>query len=721
MSELPSVLTDPPWLRDAEDKPAPEKDPVVIPGLSPPAGRHIVWAAGEREEWAAIRPYGKFEESRWEQAVEDYVSGAMTYPPTQAGLLAQGPEHLVRPLLRDWRPDVTWDFAHSLKPIVARFELDARDAAFPLAKRNAYGTGDALLPYLDAEVARLMADWLHRLKSAQDLTRAWFGRHGTAAVPFLVPDALGRPRAARRNAGVALRLIASIHGRDSVVAAARTHGDAAAEAVAGLLAGEDVVPGPLERPAPPPKVTWADPARLPRPVLRASGEALPVAATGHLITLLALPDRPGLEDVLDACTRESLAEFGWALFETWRSAGEPSRNYWVVPQLGLFGDDETVRRLTPVIRAWPGHNGHAKAVQGLGVLASVGTDVALIHLHGIARNVRYRALREAAERTIGQIAHERGLTAEQLADRLVPTFGLDDEVVLDYGPRRFVVDFDEQLRPYVVDDGGTRRKDLPRPGVKDDPVLAPAAKKRFAALKKDVRTVAADQIRRLEAAMVAGRRWTPAEFDDFFTGHPLMWHVARRLVWVSDDTTAFRIAEDRTLADAGDESFTLPESARVGIVHPLRLGAALETWAELFGDYEITQPFPQLGRPVHTLTEEERASGRLARFEGRTVPVGALLGLTRNGWERGSPQDNGIEHWITRRVRGGCVVLNLDPGIQAGAVDLCPQQRLERVWLGHGPGPGWQGHEPGRRFAELDAVIASEILADLTRVTASAS
>ncbi|MDN3360034.1 DUF4132 domain-containing protein [Actinomadura sp. DC4] len=706
MSEVPPVLIDPPWLRVAKD--VAETDPVVIPGLTPPADRRVVWKDGERAEWAAIHSYGASDEDRWEEAVEEYVSGGMSYPPTQAALFARAPEHLVRPLLRDWRPDVTWDFAYSLKPIVARFETDARDTVFPLAKRNAYGTGAALLPFLDTEVARMMADWRHRLKSAQALTRSWFERHGTAAVPHLVPDALGRPRAARRGAGVALRLIASLHGHDAVVEAARTHGDAAAEAVADLLTSEDVVPDPKERPAPPPKVTWADPALLPRPVLRASGEPLPVAATGHLITLLAIPDRPHLQDVRGACTEESLAEFGRALFATWRSAGEPSRSTWVVTQLGLLGDDETVRRLTPVIRAWPGQSGHAKAVEGLRALAAIGTDVALIHLNGIARNVRYRGLREAAERTIGQIARERGLTADQLADRLVPDFGLDGGLVLDYGPRRFTVGFDEQLRPYVLDGDGRPRKDLPKPGAKDDPVLAPAAKKRFAALKKDVRTVAADQIRRLESAMVTGRRWTPAEFRSFFAGHPLMGHVARRLVWTSDEAGAFRVAEDRTLADAADDAVTLPESARVGIAHPLHLGEALKTWADLFADYEITQPFPQLGRPVHTLTDEERAGTRLARFEDVTVPFGVLLGLTRSGWERGAPQDAGIECWISRPVEGGDVVIDLDPGIPAGYPDLLPEQRLARVRL-----------SAGRRFGDLDPVTASEVLADLTRLAGS--
>jgi len=46
------------------------------------------------------------------------------------------------------------------------------------------------------------------------------------------------------------------------------------------------------------------------------------------------------------------------------------------------------RRLTPMIRAWPGESAHARAVIGLDVLAAIGSDVALMHLHGIAQKER---------------------------------------------------------------------------------------------------------------------------------------------------------------------------------------------------------------------------------------------------------------------------------------------------------------------------------------------
>ncbi|MFV2180124.1 hypothetical protein, partial [Actinomadura sp. LOL_011] len=62
----------------------------------------------------------------------------------------------------------------------------------------------------------------------------------------------------------------------------------------------------------------------------------------------------GVRAVRDLCDPVSLAEFGWALFRWWKLCGAPAKENWAFTQLGLVGDGETVRRLTPVIRAWPG-------------------------------------------------------------------------------------------------------------------------------------------------------------------------------------------------------------------------------------------------------------------------------------------------------------------------------------------------------------------------------
>lgn len=450
-----------------------------------------------------------------------------------------------------------------------------------------------------------------------------------------------------------------------------------------------------------------------------------------MLTVLALSKPgdvyPGVEVLASACTHDSLAAFAWGLFEQWRLAGMPAKESWALHALGWFGDDTTVRRLTPMLRAWPGEGAHHRAVDGLDVLAAIGSDVALMHLHGIAQRVPFKALKVRAQEKIAEVAAGLGLTGEQLGDRLVPDFGLDADgsTVIDYGPRRFTVGFDEQLRPYVRDGDGKPRKALPAPGAKDDPELAPAERKRFATLKKDVRAVAADQVLRLEAAMVSGRTWTAGEFRELFVAHPLLWHVVRRLVWLSGagggegPVTSFRVAEDRTFADVRDDAFVLPDDATVTLAHPLRLGAELAAWAELFADYEILQPFPQLGRPVHALTGEEAAGHRLARFEGASVPAGRLLGLTKRGWQRGTPQDAGVERWFHRQVGDKRhLVIALEEGIAVGMVDASHDQVFETVWLDTAPGDYWGSRTYPLRLGDLDPVIASEVLADLTEVTA---
>ncbi|MFC5751526.1 DUF4132 domain-containing protein [Actinomadura rugatobispora] len=726
---LPPLLVEPPWTRTRK-----AAKPVVVAGRPVPGERSVRWAEGERDAWA-VRVPSRWStpgvpESRWAEIAKRYAEKRGAYDAVR--LIADGPEDLARPLLAEWEgfywdaDDVAW-----MRTVVARYEVDALPLAMRAGRQTPGSCGRLLLPYLSAEVATLMADWLARVKSARQTAMAYFERHGTDAARLLVPAALGKAGPARRQAEGALLLVAARAGAEAVESAAREHGDPAAAAVAALLATDPLDRLPVARPKP---VDWADPGRLPQVLLRGRDRALPAAATGHLVTMLAMSRLgevyAGVDVVREACDPASLAEFSWALFQEWELRGAPSKDGWALEQPAWLGDDDTVRRLTPVIRAWPGDGGHHKAVKGLDVLAAIGTDTALLHLHGIAQKVKFKALKGRAQEKIAEVAAGLGLGAEELADRLVPDFGLDADggLTLDYGPRRFVVGFDEVLKPYVTDEDGKRRKALPKPGTKDDEELASAAYKRFAGLKKDVRTVAADQVSRLESAMVARRRWTPEEFRTLFAGHPLVWHIARRLVWIAEPgegaeegaAFAFRIAEDRTFADVSDDAAALPAGASIGIAHPLDLGGDVAAWSEVFADYEITQPFPQLGREAYTLTAEERAAGRLERFEGVRVPVHTVLGLVRRGWSRGEPLDAGGERWISRPVPGGLhVVIDLDPGISVGWVEGSGEQTLRYVWLNDHPTDFYRG---ARRhtFGGLDPVAASEVVADLTWLSAAA-
>ncbi|GLY32645.1 DUF4132 domain-containing protein [Kineosporia sp. NBRC 101731] len=570
----------------------------------------------------------------------------------------------------------------------------------------------------------LQAEGLTRRKSVRAGASAWLLRHADVAARALVPPALGRVGAARRQAENALLHLASHGHGDAVRSAGRVYGDEAAAAVEALLSRDPLTQLPARIPAVP---SWAAPALLPSVRLAGGAGALPVAAVEHLVTMFALShvEQPyaGLDLVRAAVVPEDLPVFAWGLFQRWFVAGADPKENWVLDALALTGDDEVVRQLTPLILSWPGEGGHARAVAGVNVLAAIGSDVALMHLNSIAQRAKFKGLKSAAQERMASLAADLGLTADQLADRLVPGLGLDDDgsLLLDYGPRQFVVGFDEELRPYVTDTAGQRLKNLPRPGTKDDPDLAPAAYQQFSGLKKDVRKIAADLVQRLEQSMVSGRRWSGSEFRQFLVGHPLVCHVVRRLVWgVYDDgrlVGALRVAEDRSFADLADLETKLPDDAVVGVAHPLHLGPAVEPWAGVFADYEILQPFPQLDRPVHTLTPSEAEHGVLERFEGLEAPNGTVLGLERRGWRREEPDDVMQMSVAVSFSSGLKCSVRLDPGFVIGFPTDADVQTLVTVRLHHGSPEPFADRATLPLLGDCDPVAVSEILGDLTGIT----
>ncbi|MFD4676284.1 DUF4132 domain-containing protein [Lentzea sp. NPDC058450] len=706
---LPRVLAEPPWLHCR-----PQPKPVVLKDLPVPAPT-VSWLPGEREEWLALKGWWTARHGNWEPLAEKMREG---HYPTRDDhqLFESAPEDLARPLLAGWTPTDTWRSEGWGRRITARFELDALPPMLRLAASNPHVSGIVLLPYATPEVAALMADWFVRLKSARAFAVSWLARHRDTAAHLLLPAALGPAGPARRNAEFALRHL-HLEADVDVVALAAAHSPEAGAAIRTLIEIDpvDVLPSKLPAIGP-----WADVALLPQVLLADGSGALPAAAVKNLLMTAALSKQDavyaGLPPAVDKCDRTSLAEFGWALFGRWLDVSSPSKDGWALAALGWFGDDETVRRLTPLIRLWPGEAQHARAVAALDVLAQIGSESALTALNSIAERVKFKGLKAKAQEKVTDIAAALGLSRDQLADRLVPRFGLDEAttLVVDYGPRQFTVGFDEQLKPFVRDPDGKPRKDLPKPGARDDQELAPAEHKRFATLKKDVRSIAADLIHRLERSMVDQRTWPAEEFHTVLAGHPLLSHLVRRLVWITDAGASFRLAEDRTLADENDDEFTLPDAATVRLAHPIHLAGTADAWGQLFADYELLQPFPQLGRPTHAFAPGD-VIPQLAGYLDRDVPVGKVLGLTKRGWLRCQPQDNGTEPWMTRPLpSGGALVASLDPGITVGMIDLEPEQKFRQLWYSAtGEGAWFAPREDLATTFEVDEVTASELLSEL--------
>ncbi|WP_141580708.1 DUF4132 domain-containing protein [Actinomadura sp. WMMA1423] len=725
-SDLPRLLVDPPWNRRTRAS----AEPVVLKGLKRPKTPVTEsWPPGLREEWAKVpdtfrKAYEPCpEDSEWAALAERFRSGDALRSPRGGDrarlyywLVMRGPDDLAAELLADERYFEDWAgfvYRAPLKQFAARRGLAAHRLVLNSAKAH-HSCAEALVPFVDDATAQIMIGVLGRVDEA---ARLWLTWHGPAAAPFVVPEALRKPGPKRAKAEQGLALIAREHGSGCIVEAARAYGEEAAAAIEALRVDPlDQYPDEL------PEWDEETVAKLPRILLRDRDRALPVKAVRHFVTMLLIstPEDPypGCEQVAELCDPASLADFTWALRLNDRGSGLWT-SQGVQYALRRFGDAATAARLADHMARWDNYYTWTfKGLSALDVLMAIDApaDDKLRHLDRLARRgADHKHMRRHAQGRLNAIARERGLTSEQLADRIVPDLGLDAEgsMTLDYGPRRFLVGFDEQLKPFVTDQDGKPRKTLPKPGAKDDATLAPPAYKRFADLRKEARTVAADQVRRLEKAMTAGRSWTPEEFRSVFGAHPLMRHVARRLVW-SADGAAFRIAEDGTLADVHDDECVLPPDARVTLPHPVLLGQeTVAAWSRVFADYEILQPFPQLGRPVHELADDERGAARLARFEGHAVHFGKLMGMTSRGWELGEKETGGFRrqvNLITPDDRH--VMVAFEPGIRVIDPDEFAEQKIERVMLMTGRYSGTE-----HPFGALDPVTSSEILAELTRLT----
>ncbi|EMJ64185.1 WGR and DUF4132 domain-containing protein, partial [Leptospira sp. P2653] len=360
---------------------------------------------------------------------------------------------------------------------------------------------------------------------------------------------------------------------------------------------------------------------------------------------------PLLKSLKEQAEQVSLDDFVWKLFEAWISLGAPNKDKWAFTALGRLGGDRIALKLTPLIKVWPGESQHQRAVLGLEILKTIGSDTALMQLNGIAQKVKFKGLKEMANTFMESIAKKKGLKKSELEDRVVPDCGLDEEGKreFDFGPRTFQFVLGPDLKPMVKDEDGKLKDDLPKPNSKDDADLANASLEEWKLMKKQIREIGKIQAQRMEQAMVTGRRWKVEEWEMLLAKHPLMTHIAKTLLWWvcfpdrEKSIEVFRLTEERDYADIYDKSLNLQGGAYVGIVHPLLLSQEeKKSWGQLFSDYEIIPPFLQLGRPVYVLSEEDKLKREIPGFTNSKVKAELLVfGLEKMGWSRGAAGDGG--------------------------------------------------------------------------------
>ncbi|UZN04247.1 DUF4132 domain-containing protein [Cellulomonas sp. S1-8] len=352
-------------------------------------------------------------------------------------------------------------------------------------------------------------------------------------------------------------------------------------------------------------------------------------------------------------------------------AGSQAASKGVLAVVAACGGREVVAPAERYLRTWYGRRpAQGKAL--IAMLAWVDDPSATQLVLAMGSRFRTRSFQDEAITQAAALAERKGWTVDELADRTIPTGGFDDDGVLElpYGPRTFVARLLPDLTVDLRDPDGKPITTLPPPRRTDDEDQAKESRKALTAAKKDVKTIADLQQRRLYEALCTERSWSVGDWQRYLAAHPVVGPAIRRVVWVATDAGAadgtgpvvFRPLDDGTLTDVDDEPVTLAPTARVRVAHDSILtGDQVTAWTAHLADYQITPLFAQLGRGVHTVDEQDLTRDVLRDFEGHVLGAFALRRhALRLGYARGPAEDGAWFASYTKRFPTLGIVAHLD-------------------------------------------------------------
>ena len=322
-------------------------------------------------------------------------------------------------------------------------------------------------------------------------------------------------------------------------------------------------------------------------------------------------------------TEERRAQFAAAMLAVWLGSKGDRKLRWTLKFVSSFGDERVLEDLAKAIKEWQ-KKAKPKAITALEAMAGIDTIEALSQVETYtAKRGNSWSIRDAAYKALRAAGRRRGVTLAEMIDLLIPDFGMGPEgLELDVGPRMYRVQLANDLSLRVTNsETGKVTKSLPKARTDEDADKREAAEGKFKILKKNIRSVAKQQARRMEDALVGRKTWNPESWRSLFVDHPVLGVMAQGLIWTGLDDAgkaiqSLRISEDRSLLDSDDETVELNASA-VTLWHPCDASAEeAAAWKEHLEDYAIKPFIDQVNLPVHAVSEEEGDATALARFQG---------------------------------------------------------------------------------------------------------
>lgn len=473
---------------------------------------------------------------------------------------------------------------------------------------------------------------------------------------------------------------------------------------------------PTPKEAPPSFTTTCAPPTTP------DGKSLDAASIAKLVAAMhdattkgkAKKNAATMEQFTELLGESSLRDYTWRAFESWAQEDGTLRHKWLFRALAKCLDDAHAFKLGPIVEGWTKNNKKNHVEAGLEVLAACGTPAALMEIERLAQRFHYKGEYNLAARMLMQVAAERKLTLHELEDRLVPSLGLDADGsrAFDLGGRTLHLRVGPDLRVELEMEDQTRLRGFPPARKTDDPKKLEAAHREFDLVRTELETALRTQSQRLEQALVTGRAWKRADWDEHLAGHPVMKHLVRRFVWAQGDKTF--IVDEQGAPMGVDLAKTEIGNENLSLAHPLAMDEKTRAaWGTVLSDFQIIQPFLQMGRAVKRAAPEDDRD-LLKTFDHQPIEPGRLHGvLNRLGWIKAPPEDMMVRHFYKRFTGHGVTgVIEIRPGLYVAGRDEEPQTPEEAFFTSVAATTPFS-HEDRIAIAKVPAIPISEVLGDL--------
>jgi hypothetical protein len=362
-------------------------------------------------------------------------------------------------------------------------------------------------------------------------------------------------------------------------------------------------------------------------------------------------------------------------------------------------------------------------------LAGNPSPVAIQFVLSIAKRWRTHGVQELAGQLVEEIAERRGWSAEQLADRTIPTGGFDARGVLELpvGDRVYTARLDATGKLTVFNPDGKPVQALPASAPESAAQDLKDAKASLSSARKEAKQVKEFQTRRLYEALYVERIWPREDWDEHLLRHPLVGRLIQRLVWLALDERGERIAvfrplDDLSLTDAADAAVDAAGFASVRLAHATALSPQeIDAWVRHLEDYAVEPLFDQLSRPVIAPDVSLRDETRIVDRRGWMIESFRLRGAaTKLGWLRGEAADAGVFVTYEKRFDGLGLTAEIEFTGSSLPEENHPVALVALRFAKTGKGGGWLGGGD-LKLAQVPRVLLSETWNDLHVIAAAGS